>query len=65
MASSGGCSLLGTWDDVCLATEVSMDTNESGTTNKPVPAPRAHRPVMWMVIAFCAGLVLLIALNMK
>jgi len=48
-----------------FAMEVSMDTNESGTTNEPAPAPRAHRPVMWMVIAFCAGLVLLIALNMK
>jgi hypothetical protein len=43
-----------------------MITNEPGVTTEPVPAPpRSHRSAVWFMVVFCAGLMLLVALNMK
>jgi hypothetical protein len=43
-----------------------MDTHETGTPSESVPAPRqSHRSAVWFMVAFCVGLMLLVALNMK
>lgn len=43
-----------------------MDTNETGTSSTSVPSPRqSHRSAVWFMVAFCVGLVVLVALNMK
>lgn len=43
-----------------------MDTDETGTSSTPVPSPRhSHRSAVWVLVAFCVGLVLLVAMNMK